>query len=902
MPDLFKKMARIFMVVTLAMHVTCAQGAAKTALKSAIRPGTQPVAGAAEARCRCYSPGATGPLSVLVFPKGVNRVVIKLHREGDTLLTNAVRINGKKAGWFSVDTGSYWTELNSRNKHFAHLPVVISNKVMQHADRYDVRFENSISVGPVKLLNHAAIRSKLGNSPKALPVPLAGILGSDFWGKLPFTINYQKNELILYRPAAFRPPAKAVNNPITLSKGLKPINIRFGHADPDAGLPTVKGMLDGIKCNAILDTGSTGPGLILTAGFTKAHPQMVNRALGPLPTIVTLSKDGVAFPAKIKQLNVLGSRFTRSIQHSMGFVMVEGERYSRQSDNQRIRFVVLGAGILKRYRLTFDYAMHRVWLQKVSPVSMAQQLARGLNPNHADLCGETALMRACLRGDIRAVKELLKAGANPQALAFGNYSVLYEAVSSENVGLVKLLLKTAAKSDVNKARSNGVTPLEQAIVDRDLPMATLLLQAGADINARRGSGRTTLILAAQHGDLAIIKSLIAAKADLNAVTKGHATPLNAAAYGGHIRAFKMLLKAGAKMAVAPSGYTLLHAAATGGHVRMIQYLLDHTDQRRNLNRPTDDGVTPLMLAAWKAHLAACRVLVAAGAVVKVDNNPHLNGSPLVVAAQTDDVPLIQFLVQHGARVNAVVKLKSGTEVVPLYMAAENGNNRSVAMLLHLGAKVNMRLPHGLVPLMGATFRGHTEAARLLIGHGANVNAATSAKAYHLTPLMLTAQHGDPELINLLIKHGANINAQRLPGGTALMLAANYDKTGNLCALLCHGANANDRMPTGLCSLHLAAMRGDIQIAGNLLRAGAKVNAPGPGGATPLDVACGEGHINMVKLLLAAGANPKLPDNQGNKAHYYAIKGGHMRIINLLYNWGRDHRKPPGTPQIVKKGT
>ncbi len=56
------------------------------------------------------------------------------------------------------------------------------------------------------------------------------------------------------------------------------------------------------------------------------------------------------------------------------------------------------------------------------------------------------------------------------------------------------------------------------------------------------------------------------------------------------------------------------------------------------------------------------------------------------------------------------------------------------------------------------------AVQLLIGHGADVNAA-----YGWTPLM-TACHYQPSIVPLLIEHGANVNVAAYYGWTPLILA------------------------------------------------------------------------------------------------------------------------------------
>ena len=60
-------------------------------------------------------------------------------------------------------------------------------------------------------------------------------------------------------------------------------------------------------------------------------------------------------------------------------------------------------------------------------------------------------------------------------------------------------------------------------------------------------------------------------------------------------------------------------------------------------------------------------------------------------------------------------------------------------------------------MVNQVYRGSTEAVRLLVEHGADVNAP-SGKA-GVTPLMIAAIHGNLETARFLLAHGASSNAK-----------------------------------------------------------------------------------------------------------------------------------------------
>ena len=70
-------------------------------------------------------------------------------------------------------------------------------------------------------------------------------------------------------------------------------------------------------------------------------------------------------------------------------------------------------------------------------------------------------------------------------------------------------------------------------------------------------------------------------------------------------------------------------------------------------------------------------------------------------------------------------------VTPLYLAATNGNAAVIAKLLEAGAGANSANPSGETALMTAARTGKVDAVKVLLDHGADVNARESVR--QLTP-------------------------------------------------------------------------------------------------------------------------------------------------------------------------
>ena len=63
------------------------------------------------------------------------------------------------------------------------------------------------------------------------------------------------------------------------------------------------------------------------------------------------------------------------------------------------------------------------------------------------------------------------------------------------------------------------------------------------------------------------------------------------------------------------------------------------------------------------------------------------------------------------------------------------------------------------PLMEAASAGHTDIVRLLIAHGADVNAQSSSGN---TPLMYECARGHEDVVRVLLEAGVNVEVSRKP--------------------------------------------------------------------------------------------------------------------------------------------
>jgi len=190
---------------------------------------------------------------------------------------------------------------------------------------------------------------------------------------------------------------------------------------------------------------------------------------------------------------------------------------------------------------------------------------------------------------------------------------------------------------------------------------------------------------------------------------------------------------------------------------------------------------------------------------------HVNGlsdlgeTALTTAARAGCIPMMQLLVEHGARIDR----PDGDGLTPLMSAVQRDQAAAVKFLLAHGAGIEKGAPRGFTPLSLAIEEQHFDAAYALIEAGADVNAPAST--HRLTPLMVVAselppepdsmvrilqQHGPMEVARALLAHKAKLNTVDADGVTALMIAAAHDNSQMIALLVQAGANPHMRSAAG----------------------------------------------------------------------------------------------------------
>jgi len=160
---------------------------------------------------------------------------------------------------------------------------------------------------------------------------------------------------------------------------------------------------------------------------------------------------------------------------------------------------------------------------------------------------------------------------------------------------------------------------------------------------------------------------------------------------------------------------------------------------------------------------------------------------LLKAVEDGDVEAAQNAMKNGADVDAEVIDGDMKDWTVLMVAAFYGHADVIKLLLDHGADVNAKTSKGSTALMAAA--EHVDVVKLLLDHGAEVNAKTSKGS---TALMNAVRNAN--VVKLLLEYGAEVNAKRREGSTALMEAIfPWRNVDAVKLLLEHGAEVNAKM-------------------------------------------------------------------------------------------------------------
>jgi ankyrin repeat protein len=471
----------------------------------------------------------------------------------------------------------------------------------------------------------------------------------------------------------------------------------------------------------------------------------------------------------------------------------------------------------------------------------------------AAAAAESPLADAIQNGQRAVALELITDDADVNAPQGDGATPLHWAVYRLDAELVEILLDRGANADVENRY--GSSPLAEAVKAGNAELVAMLLDAGAAVDSPNLDGQTTLMLAARTGSVEVAKLLLAAGADVNARELWREqTALMWAAGEGFPEMVELLLDhdADPKARAAANdwdaqitsepraqyrptgGLTPLLYAARAGCADCARAIVAAGE---DIDRPTPDGVTALMLALDNYEFDTAMALLDLGAnphyadwwgrtalYLAVDLNTYVpREAAHPRSANTTGIDIVQRLLAAGVEVDPQLNMhrpgRGGnsarftdylltTGATPLLRAAITHDDATMRALLAAGAKVDLANVMGVTPLMATAGIGVRN-----INFGANRSPDFEA---------------DPEIedkviasLEILLAAGADINAR-------------VTDTQSRTARIARPSAITDR--DGQTALYSAAGRGWARVASFLVEHGAEVDIVDARGKSPLDEA------------------------------------------------------------------
>ena len=344
--------------------------------------------------------------------------------------------------------------------------------------------------------------------------------------------------------------------------------------------------------------------------------------------------------------------------------------------------------------------------------SIIKRLLRaGADPNTALPEGETALMTAARTGEVAAVRVLLDHGADVNARETGRgQSALMWAAAAGNAEAVRVLLEHGAHASAVSRGPKGVR--DAAVGSADATMG----------RERSVDAFTALHFAAREGHTGVVQVLLESGVDVDEVaTEGGGTALSVAIANAHWELASVLWDKGADPDRASALIVLMSKRSP----------------------MTLSSAVPLTVPTGRmSSLELAERILAAGADVDI-TKPSLYPSdselptddgmtPFLMAAKAADLDMLRLLAANGA--DRTARAASGTTALMLASGVEGsgGNDgnpeislEAVKLLFELGGvEVNAVNPKNETALIGAAFKGVPEIVQLLIDSGATLDVKT----------------------------------------------------------------------------------------------------------------------------------------------------------------------------------
>ncbi len=497
-----------------------------------------------------------------------------------------------------------------------------------------------------------------------------------------------------------------------------------------------------------------------------------------------------------------------------------------------------------------------------------------------------------------------------------------EAVqANDEAALDTLLAGEDAAKLMNRTDESRMAPVHYAVELNYRALLSALVKAGADLEVEDPYGRTALLLAADRGEAEVTGFLLRNGAEIDAADDAGYTALHYTAMSTSVATMDTLLSwstnvdatddldrgplTSAVLARQPEMiYKLLLAGANPNlrdkngmgplhHAVMIgagDVVAELVKQFSDIDMLTGTGLAD---KAWEGatalHLA-----------IAFDNNELMEqliaaGASTSIANRKGDTPLMLAIRQApGSTVTRLLALDASLDNVdgdetPMSLALSRGDVALIGSLVDLGAKLDVPLPSGDLPLLAAVRMNNPELVEVLLERGARPDT-TAQEEY---PLELALLNGNSTIAAQLLGSGANPNRvfarySSSVFGTAvprtpLSIAVQANSLPLTRLLLDRGADVNQTAPDWEQTLlEQAVEKADLPLVRLLVAEGAAITPHTDPADDAVGLALTRGYPYLREVLKAEGFDATTTDRNGNSyLHLATANVDDPRLIRLL---------------------
>ncbi|XP_045495167.1 serine/threonine-protein phosphatase 6 regulatory ankyrin repeat subunit B [Colias croceus] len=544
-----------------------------------------------------------------------------------------------------------------------------------------------------------------------------------------------------------------------------------------------------------------------------------------------------------------------------------------------------------------DTALHLAARRK--DVDMARILVDyGAAVDAVNGSGQTALHIAAAEGDEPLVKYFYGVRANAAIADNEDRTPMHLAAENGHAAIIELLADKF-KASIFERTKDGSTLMHIASLNGHADCAMMLFKKGVYLHMPNKDGARSIHTAARYGHVGIINTLLQKGESVDVTTNDNYTALHIAVESCKPAVVETLLGYGADVHIrgGKQRETPLHIAARipDGDKCALMLLKSGAGP----NKATEDGMTPVHVAARFGNLAALLLLLDDGGDPL--RKTKTGETPLHMACRSCKPDIVRHLIEF-------VKERKGEKVATLYIDSVDEDGASalhfagqitkeevkvpsadrevVKYLMQNGADVSLQTKHNQETAFHfCAIAGNNDVLTEMITDMSTADvsrALNKQNSIGWTPLLIACNRGHMELVNTLLSNHARVDVFDVEGRSALHLAAEHGYLQVCDALLTNKAFINSKARNGRTALHLAAMNGFAHLVKFLIRDhNAVIDVLTLKKQTPLHLAAASGQMEVCKLLLELGANIDATDELGQKPIHAAAQNNYSEVVQLF---------------------